>query len=402
MRETITVVATGIDNPALGKAAAAQNDRERIRKILRDGESVISGSLAQRTDNLASVRYSTKNALVPVTFAAVEVGDTVTLNGIVLTATQARATCTLTLATVLVADTCGVNGVTFTAVSSATPGLNEFSQAGSNTADAASLAASINASVTTGVQGLLGATSATAIVTVYALAGGETANSYAVATSNSGTIARSNSVFTGGAAIADNQFDYVASNAVNAGSLATALAASSSTLVSGHVVGSNRNAVVTCATSVAGDYVVVDGSKLLAVGFSTLTGSAQIDTAPADVFEIATSDSNAGSALAACINSHPVLAAKFYGINASGAVTIIERSPTRTTAPIVTSSSSTTLAVTNVDGASQMKQGAVCLVQAINSGEAGNSVTVASSDATRLPINSQSRLTGGSTTTATF
>ncbi len=400
MRANLQIVVTGVNDPTKVQTAAANNSRNIVSNLLRVVRSIVSGELAQRSATAPTVRFSTAVAKVPVTFASVVANDTVTINGIVLTATQHRATGTLTLASVAVGDTATINGVVFTAVSSLSPSINQFSQGGTNTQDAASLASQINADIS--LAGVVLATSATAVVTINAVTAGTGGNAITLAVSNSATIARSNSVLTNGAAIADNQFDCTSSNALNASSLATAVAASSSTLVSGHVCGSNRSATVTCATAVDRDYVIVDGTKLLAVSFSTLTGSAQIATVPPDVFEIVTSDSNAGSALAACINSHPVLADKFFAINTSGAVNIIEKNPTQAAAPIVTSSSGTTLAVTNVDSASQMKIGSICLLQAIYPGEAGNAVTIASSDANTLAINSQSRLTGGTSTTATF
>jgi len=78
---------------------------------------------------------------------------------------------TLTLATVLDGDSVTINGLTFTGKAAPTAGTREFSQAGTDTADAAALAALVNDS-TLGVPGVL-AIAAAAVVSLVGT--GETA-----------------------------------------------------------------------------------------------------------------------------------------------------------------------------------------------------------------------------------
>lgn len=79
---------------------------------------------------------------------------------------------TLTLNAVQVADTVTINGITFTAAAAADLPNRVFDQSGDNTADAVSLAAAIN-HATAGVPGIL-ATPNAAVVTLTAVPIGET------------------------------------------------------------------------------------------------------------------------------------------------------------------------------------------------------------------------------------
>lgn len=111
---------------------------------------------------------------------------------------EVRASGTFTLATVIATDAVKVNGVTFTCVASGA-GANEFNVGLTDTATAANLAASINASVTTLVAGYVTASSALAVVTVtsafYGLSGNQT-----LIESLDGTITASGARLTAGAA----------------------------------------------------------------------------------------------------------------------------------------------------------------------------------------------------------
>lgn len=80
----------------------------------------------------------------------------ITNNAATITANTGVAAATLTLATVLAGDTVTINGLTFTAAAAADLPNRIFSQAGDDTADAASLAAAIN-HATAGVPGITAA-----------------------------------------------------------------------------------------------------------------------------------------------------------------------------------------------------------------------------------------------------
>lgn len=93
-------------------------------------------------------------------------------------ATQASGT--LTLSSTVATNTCAINGVTFTCESGGASG-NQFNVGGSDTLTAANLASAINGSATTGVKGIITATSALGVVTVKATLPGITGNGYALA-----------------------------------------------------------------------------------------------------------------------------------------------------------------------------------------------------------------------------
>lgn len=102
---------------------------------------------------------------------------------------------TITLASVAADDTVVIGGVTLTAKASPS-GESQFSQAGTNTQDAASLAAKINAHSTLSL--LVSATSSGAVVTVTALQKGVVGNRIAMSQTG-GTMTLSASALENGA-----------------------------------------------------------------------------------------------------------------------------------------------------------------------------------------------------------
>lgn len=116
------------------------------------------------------------------------------------TADPVAASGTITLATVAADDTVVIGGVTFTAKASPS-GESQFSQAGSDTADAASLAAKINAHST--LSQVVSATSANAVVTVTALQRGVIGN-FITMSQTGGTMTLSGSALAGGTGGATN------------------------------------------------------------------------------------------------------------------------------------------------------------------------------------------------------
>lgn len=116
--------------------------------------------------------------------------------------TLVAATGTVTCASVSAADTVTINGVVFTAVNGGTPGANEFDMSGTDTVDAASLAAAINASASALVSNHVTATSALGVVTLTAKNKGYPGNAVTVATSNGTRLAPSGARLTGGSSTA--------------------------------------------------------------------------------------------------------------------------------------------------------------------------------------------------------
>jgi len=92
-----------------------------------------------------------------------------------------KASGTVTCASVLAADTVTINGVVLTAVNG-TPAADQFDMSGDATAEAVSLVAAINANAT--LAGMVLASNVAGVVTVTALNGGVSGNSITLASSN--------------------------------------------------------------------------------------------------------------------------------------------------------------------------------------------------------------------------
>lgn len=401
---------TGSQNPFLDRTAQ-RTIGGQFRKFVDLCEAIISGEgLSGRQGNsgagsreVASLEYATDVARATVTAAAVAGADTVTPNGQALTATQHRATGTVTCASVLAADTFTLNGVVFTAVTG-TPVGNQFDRTpGTDTTTAASLVAAINGVLPSavGVYGLIKARNAAGVVTLYAVTGGTAANAYTLVSSNGGRLAVSGATMASGAAVANNQFDYLGTDITTARALADCINNSTTAAISQHVKGSCRRAIVTCASVLAGDYVDVAETRLRAVGETTDSAGARIATFADDVWSQNSTDTNDAIALVNCINAHPRLRDRFYATSSAGVVTIYERWPEATAAPAIGSNNATRLAVTG--SAVLFADSAACLIQAREPGYSGNAKTLVTSNGVRLAIinDASGKLAGGAATTVT-
>lgn len=400
---------SGQTNPFLNRPAQ-RTIGEAFRRFVDICEAIVSGEgLPGRQGDsgtgsrqVVSLEYATDAARATVTAAAVAGADTVTPNGQALTATQHRATGTVTLATVSAADTVTVNGVVFTAVNGSPTG-NQFDMSGTDTADAVTLVTAVNNVLPsfTGVYGKIKARSAAGVVTFYAVDGGTAGNAYTLASSNGGRLAVSGATFASGAAVANNQFDFVGTDITTARALADCINNSTTAAISQQVKGSCRRAIVTCASVLHGDYVDIDSTRLICTAELTDSGGARILTQPDDRWSKATTDTTAAVALVNCINTHPKLRDRFYATNTAGVVTIYERWPEATAAPAIGSNNATRLAITGT--ATLFADSAACLIQAREPGYAGNAKTLVTSNGTRLAIinDSSGRLAGGASTTVT-
>ena len=405
--------APGKNNPFLDRASQRSN-AEVVNKAVEVVGSVVSGAgIPSRqgqsgtgSREVASLEYATGTARATVTCAAVANADTVTPNGQAVTATQHRATATVTFATALDDCTITVNGVVYTGKAASPDSAdNEFLVGVSDTDDAAAFVALLNASrpADVGVYGLIKARSALGVVTFYAVTGGTAGNAYTLASSDdAATLVISAATFANGAAVANNEFDYVGTNETTARALADCINNSTTAALSQHVKASTRRAIVTCASVEVGDYVDVDQTRLRAVAETTDSGGARITTFADDVWCQASTNTNDGTSLANCINNHPRLRDRFFAVNASGAVSIYERWPEATAAPSIATSNGTRLAVTG--SATLFADSAACLIQSLQPGYAGNAKTLVTSNGTRLAVTNDSsgKLTGGASATATF
>ena len=239
------------------------------------------GTIFKQGSSTLMVQDTLVQASATCTPATVTVGQTVTINGVVLTSAQRRASGTATAATVLENTTLTVNGVTFTAVNGAVVvGEATFDCSGSNTACATSIAAQVNGYADPRISGVIAAKSASAVVTFYAVAQGTTGNGYTLASSDGTTLAVSGATLANGAAVANDTFDFAGSNVTTGQALAYAInntttadlkavtaTASSSTgvvTIKAKVAGPAGNAIT--LTSSDGATLAVTGSGFLASG----------------------------------------------------------------------------------------------------------------------------------------
>ena len=360
---------------------------ERFKAFIVAVRKLIGGGLISRSTNPPSAIAGTAQATGTATAAAVQTGDTVTLNGQALTATQHHARGTATLTSVIATDVLVVNGVNFTAVAAdPDPAANEFLVGVDDTATAVNLAAAINASTDEDISGVVTATSATTVVTIRAVTAGTGGNAITLSTPD-GTIAVSAATLAGGAAVGNNEFDFGGSNAQTATALALAVNSSTTGVIDDVLRASNYAGTIACSSVAAGQWV-----KLGEYKFTAIAGG----TAGRGQFSIAGDNTADGAALATAINATPGLKDQVIATAATGTVTVRQRPPAPTTAlPLTKSGAGLTLS-----GAA-LAPTAVVHISAVTKGKQGNANTLASSNGSRLAV-SAARLTGGTQDAFTF
>ncbi len=372
--------------------ASPKAGRQLLRKVIRHLEGILGGSV-KASHILFNVDGAQPIAAWgSVTCAAAVVGNTVTINGVAQTATEARANCTVTVGTsVDEGDTVTVNGVVLTAT--ATPTLiTDFLITGTAATDAAALVACINAQTDPLISGLIEAVrpAANGVVNIYAKATGTAGNSYTIATSDAVDLAITNDnagSFAGGTTLATDQFDPMGNNVVTATSLALSINSSTTALVSKHVEASNWAGSVTLSNCTAGTKLMIGMHEFTAVA----TAANVVNVGD---FSISSTDTNDAVALVNAINAHPVLCHQVVASNSSGVVTIRQR---RGTSALTTMHVSAVPTVTpsGMSITTQFVATSVVLISALHEGQSGNAVTTASSGATVAITGSLARLTGG-------
>lgn len=177
--------------------------------------------------------------------ALTDIDDTVSINGVAMTAKQQRATGTLTAATAIAGDTFAIDGITFTGAAGAvTLGTPTFSIDTGDNETATSIAAQINAHAQ--LSGKVTATASSAVVTVRAVTAGTAGNSITLAGTAS-TLEASAATLENGAAVANNEFDFSPGSTATqvAADIVRCVGASTSALISDHVTATNEAGVVT-------------------------------------------------------------------------------------------------------------------------------------------------------------
>lgn len=316
-----------------------------------------------------------------VTAAAVQSGDTVTINGTVLTSEQENARGTVTLASSTAGDTVTVNGTPFTAVSG-TPVGPQFDISGNDTADAASLAAAINANGQ--LSSTITATSAAAVVTLRAVASGTGGNAYTLASSNNTRLAVSGTLLTGGLATSNNKWDYGDTATQSAAEIVRAFNASSTTSMTSAATVRNTLGVVTVtakAPGAAGNAVTLASSNntRLAVSGARLTGGSDGNTKATGTVTL----SSSSGSVSAIING--VTSSATFVTDDTATASLLSAAINNNTNALVRGQVTATSAL------------GVVTITAVTSGTAGNLITLAASGTGATA--SGTRLTSGATNT---
>lgn len=228
----------------------ANDSRENLKRLSTLFQKLAGGNAT--TTYTVDCRSSSVAASAVVTAAAVQVADTITLNGTAITATRQNAIGTCTFSSLANNDTVTVNGQVFTAKTTVVDATTQFALGASDTAAAANLVTLVNASLLSLVYNQFTATSAAGVVTFRAYLGGTAGNSITLASSDNGRAAVSGATLANGAAIANNQFDPGGSNTECADSILRCIAASTTDLISKVITATRVAGVVTFKAKVPG------------------------------------------------------------------------------------------------------------------------------------------------------
>ena len=167
-----------------------------LKLSLRDSDTSTLSRDLQPEDN--KMRYSVVQRLQMI------VGRMATGNNpgsveVSVSASSNQASGTVTAATVQAADTITINGVVLTAVASS-PAANQFIATADNTETAVNIAAAINSSASALLSQQVSASSAGAVVTIRSLFDGAAGNQATLASSNNTRLAVSGARLSGGVA----------------------------------------------------------------------------------------------------------------------------------------------------------------------------------------------------------
>lgn len=162
--------------------------------------------------------------------------------------------------------------------------------------------------------------------------------------------------------IVNNEFTISGTDTADATQLSLAINNSTTAGIAGVVAACNLIGTVTIASSVAGDWVQIDGVRFIAGGaFPSTTG-----------YNITGTDTVAAASLVAAINAHPYLQHKVVASNAAGVITL--RQKTGTTGLKITAIG-TTVALSDVTSGA-LTANTTVMVTARHRGAHGNGISL--------------------------
>lgn len=375
-------VISGADSADATSLAAAINasTNTRIADIVTASSTGASGVVTVTSDRKGSLgngmTLATKGvvAKATVTPTSAVATDTVTINGTALTCKQQRATGTLTASTAIAGNTFSIRGNTFTGqASAATRGTLTFDVGSSDTACARSICHQINSYPA--LAGVVTATHAAGVVTVRAVDAGTAGNSISL-TGTAVTLAASAATLEGGIAVANNEWDSTGTDYQVAADLARCINASSTAAISSYVRALAHVApTVACSAVDAGDTVTiyVNGSSYV---FTAVAGAVIAGTL---YFSKDTGNTETGASLSAQINAYSALSGVVSSSASAGTVTIKPMTDAAAKTLLIFGDDTTDVGVVTA------AKGAVNVYSKLP-GTAGNAITIATADGTRLPI----------------
>ncbi len=338
---TGAILSRGTTRPTIRYGTAQASATVTAATVVNANTVTINGIL------LTATQHNAKSTVTP-TVSGIDLNDTVTINGSVFTAKQHYATATVTCAAADAADNVVINGVTFVGTAGAVVlGEATYSIDTGNTEAATSLAAQVNAYVA--LQTVVTATSSSAVVTLRAVTPGTAGNAITLTSTDGTDLAVTGSGFLANAtAVAANEFDFSGTNTQCAVSLAAAINASPDPLIRGVVTAHTRAAVThirAVATGTGGNSIALTSSDAqLAVSAATLENGAALANAQ---FDFSGSDTETATALAAAINAHTTagIPGVVYATSAAAVVTVKAAAKGRIGNAITLASSGSTVGV---------------------------------------------------------
>ncbi len=239
--------------------------------------------------NSAPYSLTARTAAVPATGTVTltstggAANDTVSINGVALTAKQhnATGTCTVDVSACDNGDTVTINGYAFTCGAAQDLTTGTFNIASTDAAGNASLAACINASTDPLIAGIVTATASATVTTIRAVTAGTAGNSLTFVSDDADGLAVSGAgTLTNGAAPAAGEWECTGSLTQQATSFAAAVNASTNALLLNLVTATSLVGVATITASVpgvAGNTMTLakSGTNIAVSGTGRLTGGTE-------------------------------------------------------------------------------------------------------------------------------
>lgn len=318
---------------------------------------------------------------------------------------QSRASGTVTMSSLSAGSVVSVNNVPFRAVASgAVAANNEFNLGADNTAAATNLAALINGSSNSSISGIVSAASSGAVVTITSLRPGRTAN--AIPLSPLGVVANATVTVAGVLANDTLTVNGVTLTALQRNATGTVAAASAANGDSVTIGGVTFTGLTAGSTPAAFQFAVGTGGSAntdtatnLAAAINGVSGLAfDAVSSGVTVTVRAVTAGTAGNSITLASSNATTLAVSGTVLAGGSAVAINTFDPGGSNTQVATNIAACVNASTSTlvsDHVYAVSNGALVTLLAKSAGVAGNLVTIASSNGSRLAVPAGGRLASG-------